>query len=166
LIGMKIVIMRHGEAEPSAATDAERNLTAVGRRQAERAGQRLQALGFRPDKILVSPYHRAQQTCEAVLTAFPLATQGVVQHTVAMLEPESDPAEIIATINQAADNNLLLISHQPLVSKLVGLLAEGNMRSGPPIAPASMVMLSGDSAARACMDLQWVRHAPDFEDSH
>ena len=61
---MKLWVLRHGEAEPRAKTDAERRLTAHGREQvlhsaAYLIGQPLQA-------IVASPYVRAQQTAALV----------------------------------------------------------------------------------------------------
>ena len=61
---MKLWILRHGEAEPHARSDAQRNLTEHGREQVRQAAAHL--IGQSIDTILVSPYVRAQQTAEIV----------------------------------------------------------------------------------------------------
>ena len=82
---MKLWLLRHGEAEPKARTDAERNLTDAGfaevRRNAEHLfGQPLQA-------ILASPYSRAQQTAEIVRQELGF---GQAIETVPWLTPDSE----------------------------------------------------------------------------
>lgn len=65
----KLILVRHGESEgnrdrrftPTPAVP----LTVLGREQARRAASRI-ALGFRPYKVLSSPYTRARQTAEII----------------------------------------------------------------------------------------------------
>lgn len=69
---MKIYIMRHGEAQQFAPSDAQRALTDRGRHESEAvaracANQR-GVKGF--DLVLVSPYLRAQQTWETAHGSF------------------------------------------------------------------------------------------------
>ena len=63
---MRIYIVRHGEAELATlgASDAERQLTAKGQRQAARVGTALRVLGGIPAVVLTSPLPRARQTAE------------------------------------------------------------------------------------------------------
>ena len=61
---MKLWVLRHGQAEARAATDAQRPLTETGRQEALRMGEHLQ--GETLEVILASPYLRAQQTAELV----------------------------------------------------------------------------------------------------
>lgn len=183
---MNIVIMRHGEAESCVSSDEQRHLTEQGREQALMAGQSLVASGFFPDQLWVSPYIRALQTIDgAVRSLYAAARQVQNQHSLAvqatspqptgpqppsyrpqvmtMLVPESDPAAVLDKIAQTRCNNLLIVSHQPLVSTLIGLLANADRRSGPPMAPASIAMLSAGMPLAGCCDLLWLRHTPDFE---
>lgn len=61
---MKLWVLRHGEAEPRANSDAERRLTAHGREQVVRSAAHL--LGQPLQAIIASPYVRAQQTAALV----------------------------------------------------------------------------------------------------
>ena len=69
---MNIFIMRHGEAEVIANSDKSRRLTAYGIKQAFTQGQwlRKQLELATPDRIIISPYVRAQETFEQVNQAF------------------------------------------------------------------------------------------------
>ena len=74
---MNIFIMRHGEAEVMANSDKARRLTAYGIKQAFSQGewlkQHLSTLVINSlDRILVSPYVRAQETFHQVNQAFDL----------------------------------------------------------------------------------------------
>ena len=59
---MKLWFIRHGEAEPYQAHDAERQLTNYGRQQVVQAADFLRDISF--DRVLCSPYIRARQTAE------------------------------------------------------------------------------------------------------
>ncbi|MGH8353342.1 MAG: histidine phosphatase family protein, partial [Pseudomonas sp.] len=57
---MRLWLLRHGEAEPQARSDAERALTKHGRKEVLKAAGHL--AGRPLAAILASPYVRAQQT--------------------------------------------------------------------------------------------------------
>jgi phosphohistidine phosphatase len=159
---MNIVIMRHGEAAAHANSDAERCLTRYGEEQARSAGQCLLKQNFIPDQCWVSPYTRTQQTKHEIEKPF-----GVLHSTtLSFLTPDNFPEKVIAAISAADCHNLLLISHLPLVSLLIGGLAHGSYRSGPSMAPASMAYLTAQEPLVGCFDLVWLRHAPNFEATH
>ncbi len=168
---MNIVIMRHGEAEATASSDAQRSLTDYGFEQASKAGQCLKALAFFPDQLWVSPYVRARQTIDGVIrslysvddTADHKADQNTQPELHDTLVPESNPSVVLDSIHTAQCDNLLIVSHQPLVSVLIGLLAGADSRSRVAMAPASMAMLRADVPLAGCCDLQWLRHAPHFD---
>ena len=70
---MKIFIMRHGEAEVVASSDETRRLTDYGRKQSISQGQwlktHLNSTALSVQKVIVSPYVRAQETFELVNAA-------------------------------------------------------------------------------------------------
>ena len=73
---MTLWLLRHGEAEARARSDAERPLTERGRKEVRRCAERLRG---RPlQYILASPYLRAQQTAEIVREVLGLALPLVV----------------------------------------------------------------------------------------
>ncbi len=57
-----IWLLRHGDAEDTAADDASRPLSKKGRRQSRAAGGALAALGVEVDACLTSPKLRAAET--------------------------------------------------------------------------------------------------------
>ena len=70
---MKIFIMRHGEAEVIASSDEARHLNDYGRKQSILQGQwlktHLNSTALSVQKVIVSPYVRAQETFELVNSA-------------------------------------------------------------------------------------------------
>lgn len=149
---MKLWVLRHGEAEPRANTDAARRLTAHGREQVLRSAAVL--LGKPLQAIIASPYVRAQQTAGLVHEA--LGFDKPVQ-TVSWLTPDSDPQEVITELNTLGLEQVLLVSHQPLVSCLVGLLEQGH-RQGPSMSTASLAELEGDWPLAGLMTLLNLSH--------
>ena len=152
---MKLWLLRHGEAEPRARTDAERNLTEAGRNEVQVSAGHLQ--GQPLEVILVSPYQRAQQTAEIARQA--LGFSGPVE-TVPWLTPESDPKDAILYLDRRSEQNLLLVTHQPFVGALGGMLISGNRDAPLPMATASLAELEGDHLAAGLLRLVSLRH-PD-----
>ena len=150
---MKLWLLRHGEAEPKARTDAERNLTETGRVEVERAAAHLQDQPLQV--ILVSPYQRAQQTAEIVRQV--LRFSGPVE-TVPWLTPESDPGDAMLYLDRRSENNILLVTHQPFVGVLGGWLISGHRDSPIPMATASLAELEGEHIATGLMHLVGLRH--------
>ena len=148
---MKLWILRHGEAEPHARRDAERELTAHGREQVLHSAARL--IGQPLDSILVSPYVRARQTAELVRKTLGF-TSGLV--TVPWLTPDSEPKFAISKLPDTG--NVLLVSHQPFVGELISLLLHGNLRQPQPMQTASLVELEGEWPLAGSMTLLSVHH--------
>ena len=152
--------MRHGEAVPVAQSDPSRALTARGQADAVAAGQCLKILGWQAQQVLVSPYLRAQQTMLAVT-----ADAGIEAHnitTVDWLTPDDSPTDVLAELQALQYERVMLVSHQPLVSRVIGLLTGGLRDSGVPMMPASMALLRCDYPMLAGAGLVWLRHAPAF----
>ncbi|WP_145188909.1 MULTISPECIES: phosphohistidine phosphatase SixA [unclassified Pseudomonas] len=152
---MRLWVLRHGEAEPRANTDAERRLTAHGREQVLHSAAHL--LGQPLQAIIASPYVRAQQT--AALVHDTLGFAQPVQ-TVPWLTPESDAQTVIAEIERLGLEHVLLVSHQPLVGNLVGLLEHGHARQPAPLSTASLAELEGDWPLAGLMTLRNLLHTP------
>ncbi|MCG4453423.1 phosphohistidine phosphatase SixA [Pseudomonas sp. MMS21-TM103] len=150
---MRLWLLRHGEAEVQARSDAERALTAHGCQEVRQATVQLEgrALGA----ILASPYVRAQQTAALVRDA--LGYTGAI-HTVPWLTPDSDPREVLRQLDRYDDGELLLVSHQPLVGTLAGLLIHGHRQQPLPMHTASLAELEGDVLAAGLMDLLALVH--------
>ena len=148
---MNLWVLRHGQAQDRARSDAERELTAHGRAQVLRSAEHL--IGQPLEAIFASPYIRAQQTAELVREALSFAPQII---TVPWLTPESDP---LHAVRQLPDNgNVLLVSHQPFVGEFISVLQHGNIRQPQPMSTASLAQLQGEWPLAGAMTLQSVRH--------
>lgn len=149
---MKVWILRHGEAQPHARRDADRELTAHGREQVLHSAAHL--IGQPLDRILVSPYVRAQQTAELVRKALGFTGDLI---TVPWLTPESDPKHAASQLPDSG--HVLLVSHQPFVGDLISLLQYGHYRQPQPMQTASLAELEGEWPLAGSMNLLGVRHS-------
>ncbi|MBD9397579.1 phosphohistidine phosphatase SixA [Pseudomonas sp. PDM11] len=149
---MKLWLLRHGQAQAEARSDAARELTAHGR---EEVRQSLEHLRGRALTILVSPYVRAQQTASLVHEA--LALQAPLQ-TVPWLTPDSDPRDSLARLQKLSGTELLLVSHQPFIGALGGLLVHGHRQQPLAMHTASLALLEGEDLIAGLMTLQLLAH--------
>ncbi|OZB25681.1 MAG: phosphohistidine phosphatase SixA, partial [Pseudomonas sp. 34-62-33] len=150
---MRLWLLRHGQAEPQAASDAARELTAHGRQEVQQAAAQL--LGRPLTAIMASPYVRAQQTAE--LVRLELGFSGSVQ-TVSWLTPDSDPRDALKYLDERERAEVLLVSHQPLIGALGGLLVHGHRQEPLPMRTASLAELEGDIPAAGLMELLALIH--------
>jgi phosphohistidine phosphatase len=156
---MKLWILRHGEAEPRKTTDAARALTAHGVAEALAAGRCLARFAGADLIALASPYTRAQQTAAAVLQSVKMKAPLI---TVDWCTPDDDPVRALDQLALRGEDELLLVSHMPLVSALAGLLVHGDLRAGPPMHTASLAELDVPLVAPGCARLLSLRHPPEF----
>lgn len=164
---MIVTIWRHGEAG-GAITDRLRELT----------GQGLDDIGFgctrfheichgrgvpHPGMILYSPWLRTTQTAEIIDSAFSHASLRELD----ALQPGSDCAAVdtalaLLTQDESCPEHLVLVSHQPLVSRLVDHYL-GEAASVPPLSPGALATLTMDIPARACARLLFWSMPPAYE---
>lgn len=153
---MKLYLMRHGQAESYAASDAERQLTDKGVAQSRAMAEHLKAEP--PAKVISSPLVRACQTAFNVME--PLQHE-VPFETCDLLTPDEDPRLVTEWINkQGHPGPLLLVTHNPLVSLLVSWLVNGHLQGSISLATADIVCLSLETAAPGSAQLQWYEQAP------
>ena len=146
---MKICIVRHGSAEIGADNDSQRALTTKGTDQARGAGKWVAGLladGVLANdtKILSSPYLRAEQTAQQIQLASKLELEQLNTIT-----PAGDVDAIVDELTQS-ENDLILVSHLPLVGRLAAKLVDGQVYDQP-WSPAECWLLEGDIAAAGCM---------------
>jgi phosphohistidine phosphatase len=150
---MKLWILRHGEAQNRARTDAERELTDNGRAEVLSSAASLMGQPLR--WIIASPYVRARQTAELVRQALGFS-EAVV--TVPWLTPDSDPRKVLDNLDLYASDNVLVVSHQPLVGSLIGLAVHASLQQAEPMHTASLAELEADFPLAGAMELVGVRH--------
>jgi len=130
-MAITIDLLRHGAAEAShLGGDAERALTPAGREAIRTLGAVLGRSGWRPDRVLASPYRRAQETAALILEA---AGHTVAIETLAELLPESEPDLVLEAFDDRglSAGHVLLVTHQPLVSRLAQALTGKVIAFGP-----------------------------------
>eukprot|EP01034_Spumella_vulgaris_P011992 gene11992-15255_t len=123
---MKLWVLRHGEAESHAPSDAQRNLTERGREEVLHSAAHL--IGQPISAIIASPYVRAQQTAQLVREALGFVPE---IRTVSWLTPDGNPLQVLEKLD--TDDNVLLVSHQPLVGNLISFLQHGHQRQPQPM---------------------------------
>jgi len=148
---MKVWVLRHGEAEGHARSDAQRNLTDHGREEVLRSAAHL--IGRDIKAIIASPYVRAQQTAQLVREALGFEQE---IRTVAWLTPESNPLDVPKHLDN--DDDVLLVSHQPFVGGLISYLQHGHLRQPQPMSTASLAELEGDFPLAGLMSLNSVKN--------
>lgn len=133
---MQVFIMRHGDAALEAASDSVRPLTLCGCNESRQMANWLNSQTPDIERVLVSPYLRAQQTLATVREAFPLPES---QDVLPELTPGGDP-EMVGCYLQALANegvkSALVISHLPLVGYLVSELCP---KEAPPMFATSAI---------------------------
>jgi phosphohistidine phosphatase len=150
---VKIWVLRHGEAEARASSDAARELTDRGCHQVVESARQL--LGKPLQRIIASPYVRARQTAEQVQQVL-RRREAVV--TVPWLTPDSDPRRVLSELDALNLDHVLLVSHQPLVGALIGLLVHGSYQHPEPMSTASLAELEGEHVLAGGMQLVGVHH--------
>ena len=119
---MRVYLLRHGIAEEAstAVPDAERALTAEGKRKLKRALSWLAAGETRIDLILSSPLKRALQTAEIARSCFKVADEILPSKA---LQPNGSPHDAWEEIRIHNDiEHLLLVGHNPLFGDLAAYL--------------------------------------------
>ena len=128
---MLLHLLRHADAgDPDAwdRPDAERPLSDKGRKQSNRLGEHLSAIGFKADLFLTSPKVRAAETAEMV--ADPLKTKVAIDERLA---GSLDVDVVEAILSDAGDpGRVVIVGHDPDFSELLSTLAgaELEMKKG------------------------------------
>lgn len=132
---MKVLIMRHGEAEHYAASDAERELTERGRINSAAVARAVVSQGISElDYALVSPYIRANQTWETISENFS-AKEVETYEEVTPYGQSADAFQYISALIETKNlENVIVVSHLPLVGYLTSEFVTGMT---PPMFPTS-----------------------------
>jgi len=145
---MNLYLLRHGIAvDPSApgfARDAERPLTPKGKRRLQQIAEAMGVLSISFDVILSSPYVRAKQTAEIVGRSFKRRKQLKFSDE---LTPGGNPKLLIQHLNdlRPKPKNILLVGHEPYLSKLIALLTTGNTNMEIDLKKGSLCKLEAES---------------------
>ena len=124
---MELLIIRHGEAVPvdkqKIRKDADRTLTAKGRKNTAQTAKILNKMGCEPQLILTSPLVRARQTAE-VLSKH-LQNKAKIKESD-LLKPSTPPDQILKELNDAREQSIIITGHCPVLDHLASLLISSN----------------------------------------
>lgn len=121
---MNLYFMRHGIAAQRAAgaraDDRSRALTPKGVKRIQREAAGLKRLSLSFDRILTSPLARALETAKIVAQALQLEDSLA---EIAQLAPDRSVQELLSALaDHAADKEILLVGHEPLLSSTISFL--------------------------------------------
>jgi phosphohistidine phosphatase len=129
---MNLYLMRHGIAvaadDADVTQDSERPLTGKGLKRMRRAARGLRRLNIPFDGILTSPVLRARQSAEIVAAALGMEAR---LEEVSGLAPESTVQYLLFGLTRYQDReHLLLVGHEPLLSRTIASLLCGSTEKG------------------------------------
>src|ERR1700744_1834300 len=127
---MELYLLRHGMAvergTPGFKRDADRPLTAKGKKQLKKVTRALKEMELEFDLIFSSPYFRAQETVEIVAKGLKLHKK--LKFTES-LTPEKKPDQIVRQLLKlkSPPEKVLLVGHEPLLGQIISLLTTGGL---------------------------------------
>lgn len=153
----QILLLRHAMAtEPTPGQpDHERALTEQGRHRLAQALEGLRNWIDRPDLIAASPLLRAQQTAELTHQAFPDAKRV----TCDALTPATPAPRLLAWLDQQADGTIILVGHEPDLSRWAGWTLTGQAISLFQLGKAGACLLERTRDSSPHATLQWLMSA-------
>lgn len=164
---MIITIWRHGQAG-SALSDRERELTSTGVDDigfgAHQFGGLCEEQGVAtPGLVLFSRWKRTAQTADIVAQGL----GGIAHYPSEALVPGSNTGRVDQALTElcAATNcpeHVVLVSHQPLVTRLVDHYL-GERGRVPSLSPGALAVLTMDIPAAACARLLCWSMPPEYE---
>lgn len=135
----QLILLRHAHAEPQAAgqTDVERVLSPRGEAEADDAAAWLQCHAL-PQRVVVSPARRAQQTLARVV-----AVTGPLDQREDERIYEATPGTLIDVIESHRDvERLMLVGHNPGFESLAALLSTGQSGDHRGMPPGGVAILT------------------------
>ena len=138
---MKLFLLRHGEAEPSASTPAGRQLTETGKQEVSSVARQFATERITIDACFVSPALRAQQTAATFLSHI---FEPPSSSTIEELSANQRAARLMQLLEQVDAENVLLVSHNPILSELLALLTQGNVEDMTILGTAQLACVSLD----------------------
>ena len=157
LLCMDLFILRHGKAGKSSGVpdDAARVLTRKGDKELKRIAQWMKAQEFSFDIIATSPLQRALETATVIASVLGQEDKLTSWDELA---PGGDPDTVCYKAAQEEnDARVLVIGHEPGLSRLISRIISGNPDSSIIIAKGGLAKIRNYSfTARPSGELQWL----------
>ena len=153
---MEIYILRHGIAvqrgTPGYKKDSDRPLTEDGIDKIRQVVEAMLAMELKFDLILSSPYVRAAETAKIVAEEL----DAEVTFTEFLL-PDGNPLELIREINGNKPPRVLLVGHEPDLSRLISHLISGDSDVSIELKKGGLCKLTaGNLTFGQCATLNWL----------
>lgn len=116
---MKLYLARHGQAD-SPEPDAPTSLTTQGKTDVERVGLELARRNLNIQQIWYSPKTRTRQTAEIYAENLGIKPLNLIEKNTLLIDAAIDL--LYHNILELKINNLLLVSHEPLLNELSSFL--------------------------------------------
>ncbi len=152
--------MRHGQAEPRAASDRVRQLTPAGIAEVQAIAPAFLQQAGGAVEIYCSPYDRARQTAEYMAQGLGLAADRL--HLAEPLASGASALRALAWAQETVPGDALLVSHVPLVAELASLLLAGHMEAPISYPPAGIVALEMDAVGLGTAAMRWQHNPGDW----
>jgi phosphohistidine phosphatase len=132
-----LIVLRHAKAADGIGrSDADRPLTARGRRDAAAAGEHLRDLGLVPRLVLCSPVVRTRQTLEALR----LDADSTISYERRIYQNDVDLLLDLITATPDDAESVLVIGHNPALHQLVADLGAPELDRFPTSACAVLTI--------------------------
>jgi phosphohistidine phosphatase len=121
-------VLRHAEAEPHGTrSDSQRRLTARGEDQARAAGAALSRMDVAFEAVLFSPKMRASQTAELAAEHWEQGQRELLRSYEPLASGFDGRQALDALSAIGADGRLLIVGHEPDLSRTVADLTGGRI---------------------------------------
>ncbi|SRR6266540_3106955 len=156
---MRIYLIRHSNAvdpgTPGYEDDSQRPLTEKGRDKMNKIASALKTMNIKPDLIVSSPYVRARQTAEILVKVLKYKKNLAFSEA---LVPMGSAEEMIGEINEKYNvDELVLVSHEPCISNLIGTLTAANPDISINIKNGGICCISSDDLrVERTASLEWL----------
>jgi phosphohistidine phosphatase len=153
-----VYILRHAIALDRSdwkGADSERPLAKEGIQKMKKVAAGMRALEVEFDWILTSPYRRAYDTATIVADAYKARKKLKISRSLAS---DGDPKTLVRhlALDFRAWESVLLVGHEPYLTRLVGVLISGNPDIHLTLKKAGLLRLSASSLTYGpCATLEW-----------
>lgn len=124
---LTLVLVRHGDAEPKVdgVDDKDRKLVKKGVKQMRRVAYFLEEMELAFDRVMTSTLLRGYQSAEVILEE--LGEEDKKIETLSELDPDKEPSEFVGKLKEMDNSTLLIVGHEPFLSKLVKEITGGEV---------------------------------------
>ncbi|MDR3457208.1 MAG: phosphohistidine phosphatase SixA [Verrucomicrobiae bacterium] len=159
---MNLYILRHGSASdpgenglPKNLPDADRPLSTKGKQRLGDVTWAMRKMELDFDAVLASPLLRTRQTAHMVTEAMGARRKIVLSDHLA---PEGSPKALIEQVNGLhSPKNVLLVGHEPYLSRLIAVLTTGGTTALIDLRKGGLARLEVEDLHHArCATFRWL----------